>query len=59
MTFSYISPDCPFEPHFVQVHGSQIHYIDEGLGEPILLLLGNPTWSISRFFYKVKSQPGL
>lgn len=45
MTHSTISPDYPFEPHFVQVHGSRIHYIDEGSGDPILFLHGNPTWS--------------
>lgn len=45
MTFSTISPDYPFESHFVQVHGSRIHYIEEGSGEPILFLHGNPTWS--------------
>jgi haloalkane dehalogenase len=31
--------------NFVEAHGSQIHYIDEGKGEPILFLHGNPTSS--------------
>jgi haloalkane dehalogenase len=40
-----ISPDFPFRSNFVEVHGSKIHYIDEGKGEPILFLHGNPTSS--------------
>jgi haloalkane dehalogenase len=34
-----------FTSHFVEVYGHQIHYIDEGQGEPILFLHGNPTSS--------------
>jgi haloalkane dehalogenase len=44
-TSSTISPDYPFAPHDVEVHGSRLHYIDEGSGDPILYLHGNPTWS--------------
>jgi haloalkane dehalogenase len=40
-----ISIEFPFRSNFVEVHGSKIHYIDEGKGEPILLLHGNPTSS--------------
>lgn len=40
-----ISPDFPFESHFVEVEGSKIHYVDEGEGDPILFLHGNPTSS--------------
>lgn len=39
------SPDYPFKPRYVNVHGSRMHYIEEGEGEPILFLHGNPTWS--------------
>jgi haloalkane dehalogenase len=42
---SDISPDFPFESKFVNVHGSRMHYIDEGEGEPVLFLHGNPTSS--------------
>src|ERR671935_72337 len=37
----------PFEPHYVDVDGLRIHYIDEGPREaaPILLLHGEPSWS--------------
>ncbi len=40
-----ISADFPYESRFLNVHGSQMHYIDEGRGEPILFLHGNPTSS--------------
>ena len=40
-----ISTEFLFQSNFVEVHGSKIHYIDEGKGEPILLLHGNPTSS--------------
>ena len=38
-------PDFPFESRFVSVDGQRLHYVDEGRGEPILMLHGNPTWS--------------
>lgn len=40
-----ISPDYPFEPHYVEVFGSRMHYIEEGRGDPIVFIHGNPTWS--------------
>jgi len=40
-----ISADFPFEPHFVEVRGSRLHSVDEGSGDPILFLHGNPTSS--------------
>jgi haloalkane dehalogenase len=42
---AHISPDFPYESHFIDVYGSQMHYIDEGIGDPILFLHGNPTSS--------------
>lgn len=40
-------PDFPFEPHYADVNGYRMHYLDEGPadGQPILLLHGEPTWS--------------
>ena len=38
-------PDYPFPSHFADVCGHRMHYVDEGRGETILLLHGNPTWS--------------
>lgn len=35
----------PFESRFFDVGGARMHYVDEGAGEPIVLLHGNPTWS--------------
>ena len=40
-----ISADFPYAPHYVDVHGSRIHYIEEGTGDPVLFLHGNPTSS--------------
>jgi haloalkane dehalogenase len=37
-----ISADFPFESKYIDVHGSKMHYIDEGEGDPILFLHGNP-----------------
>ncbi len=37
--------EYPFESRYLTVDGVRIHYIDEGRGEPVLLLHGNPTWS--------------
>lgn len=39
----------PFSPHFFAVPGGRIHYVDEGAGEPVVMVHGNPTWS---FFYR-------
>ncbi len=43
MTTKTISADFPFESKYAEIHGSKIHYIDEGSGDPILFLHGNPT----------------
>jgi haloalkane dehalogenase len=45
MTTPIISSDFPFESHYLEVDGSNIHYIDDGKGDPILFLHGNPTSS--------------
>jgi haloalkane dehalogenase len=38
-------PDYPFEPHYAEIDGMRMHYLDEGQGDPILLLHGEPDWS--------------
>ncbi|MCH7910413.1 MAG: haloalkane dehalogenase [Candidatus Hydrogenedentes bacterium] len=40
-------PGFDFEPHYADIDGYRIHYLDEGPadGEPVLLLHGEPTWS--------------
>jgi haloalkane dehalogenase len=40
-----ISAAFPFESRFVEVKGSKIHYVEEGSGDPVLFLHGNPTSS--------------
>lgn len=35
----------PFESHFLAIDGLSYHYLDEGTGEPIVMVHGNPTWS--------------
>ena len=41
--------EYPFLPNFLNLNNEKIHYVDEGNGEPLLMLHGNPTWS---FFYR-------
>jgi pimeloyl-ACP methyl ester carboxylesterase len=45
MTTTDISAAFPFESKYVDVLGSKMHYIDEGSGDPILFLHGQPTSS--------------
>jgi haloalkane dehalogenase len=35
----------PFEEHFLDLDGLNYHYLDEGDGEPVVAVHGNPTWS--------------
>jgi haloalkane dehalogenase len=39
----------PVEHRFLELDGAQIHYVDEGAGDTLLLLHGNPSWS---FLYR-------
>jgi len=39
----------PFEGKVLDRNGLRYHYLDEGQGEPVLMLHGNPTWS---FYYR-------
>jgi len=45
MTEKKISAEFPFESKYIKVRDSKMHYIDEGSGDPILFLHGNPTSS--------------
>ena len=40
-----ISAEFPFKSNYVTILGSKMHYVDEGTGDPILFLHGNPTSS--------------
>jgi pimeloyl-ACP methyl ester carboxylesterase len=39
----------PFEGHYFERNGLRIHYLDEGEGDPVVMVHGNPTWS---FYYR-------
>ncbi len=35
----------PYKPNYRSINGFQMHYADEGAGEPIVCVHGEPTWS--------------
>ena len=39
----------PFAPRYLEQDGRRMHYVDEGAGDPVLLLHGEPTWG---FLYR-------
>ena len=39
----------PFKTRHMEIRGHRYHYVDEGAGEPVLMIHGNPTWS---FYYR-------
>src|ERR1700746_3873499 len=43
-----LSP-CHEEGRYLNLQGLRYHYLDEGGGEPVVMLHGNPTWS---FYYR-------
>ena len=45
MTEREISATMPYPSKFVEVLGSKLHYVEDGVGDPILFLHGNPTSS--------------
>ena len=45
----------PYEPRYVEHDGLRMHFVEEGAGDPILLLHGEPTWG---FLYR-RMIPGL
>jgi haloalkane dehalogenase len=61
-------PEYPFAPHYTEVDGMRLHYVDEslprtrsgGAGETVLLLHGEPTWSyLYRTMIPVLTDAGL
>lgn len=50
-------PDYPFTPHYLDVEGLRMHYVDESgsTGETVLMLHGEPSWS---YLYR-KMIPGI
>ena len=47
-------PGYPFQPHYVEIEGMRVHYVDEGRGAPVLMLHGEPTWS---YLYRMMVPP--
>lgn len=41
--------EYPFASHYIDVDGGRMHYVDEGEGEPVVMVHGTPTWS---FLYR-------
>lgn len=48
-TFERFRHLYPFQSHYLDLGKYRMHYLDEGQGEPIVMLHGNPTWS---FMYR-------
>ena len=42
-------PGWGFEPRYLEQDGLRMHYVDEGGGDPVVLLHGDPTWG---FLYR-------
>ncbi len=40
-----ISAEFPFESKYATVHGARMHYVEQGSGDPMVFLHGNPTSS--------------
>lgn len=38
-------PGFDFAPHYEQIDGLRLHYLDEGEGDPVVCFHGEPTWS--------------
>ncbi len=38
-------PGFPFDPHYLDTGEARLHYVDEGQGEIVLCLHGEPSWS--------------
>jgi haloalkane dehalogenase len=38
-------PEFPFAPHYREVDGLRLAHVDEGEGEPVVFVHGEPTWS--------------
>ncbi len=49
MIVPFYAPQYPFIGRTLDVNGLRLHYLDEGAGDPVVMLHGNPTWS---FFYR-------
>lgn len=49
----------PFAAHYVTVDEMRLHHVDEGSGEPVVMVHGNPTWSyLYRNFIRPVAEAG-
>ena len=39
----------PFKSNYMEINGYNYHFLDEGHGDPVVMIHGNPTWS---FYYR-------
>ena len=49
MAATLMEREYPFESHFLPLGPLKYHYLDEGQGDPVVMLHGNPSWS---FYYR-------
>lgn len=49
MSASLMEREYPFKSHYLQRDRLKLHYLDEGHGDPVVMLHGNPSWS---FYYR-------
>ena len=55
----FVHKEWPYQSRFKRVNGWRVHYIDEGAGDPIVLLHGNPAWGfLCRKFVKPQTSAG-
>jgi haloalkane dehalogenase len=47
-------PGYDFEPHYADVDGLRLHYVDEGSGSPVVCFHGEPTWA---YLYRKVARP--
>src|SRR3954464_5302621 len=47
-------PGYDFEPHYADVDGLRMHYVDEGDGAPVVCFHGEPTWA---YLYRKVARP--
>jgi haloalkane dehalogenase len=49
-----VLPGYDFEPHYAELDGLRLHYVDEGEGSPVVCFHGEPTWA---FLYRKMLPP--
>lgn len=51
-------PGYAFAPHYLDLDGLRIHYVDQGphAAPPVLLLHGEPSWSYLRDFFTTETR---